>query len=257
MQMPMPWEVEETPFHEFQQDPLPPGPPTERYDTEEGRIYVTPDGPMWSVTTLLGVTADKEYLVEWRERIGDEEADRIVERACERGERMHDALEQRLLNNTDWIDSCLRDKEAEIMARTIETRLVKLDPVVHATERFVWCPIHKYAGSLDGGISLRRGGRLVGATLDFKNSRRYRTVEGILDYRHQVTLYGAAADQRFGVRWDVGLILMAMAEDYLGDDSRAYWVDVVDHRDEALERVRVANEKLGDPAEKLEAHLGG
>ena len=57
------------------------------------RLYETPSG-VWvpSVTTILS-TLPKDGLIAWRERVGDEEADRITEEACDIGSQLHDMLE--------------------------------------------------------------------------------------------------------------------------------------------------------------------
>src|SRR6185436_10771500 len=58
-----------------------------------GRVYNTPNGhQVPSVTTILNMLP-KDGLIEWRARIGDEEADRITSEACEIGTNMHDRLE--------------------------------------------------------------------------------------------------------------------------------------------------------------------
>ena len=56
--------------------------------SEEGkRLYQTPEGTYYSVTTILSGTRDESSLVAWRESIGEERAERIVRTACHRGGR--------------------------------------------------------------------------------------------------------------------------------------------------------------------------
>ena len=46
-----------------------------------------------SVTTILSATKDKKFLDDWRRRIGNEEADKIMKQASTRGSEMHRVLE--------------------------------------------------------------------------------------------------------------------------------------------------------------------
>lgn len=63
-----------------------------RIDGEE-RTYDVPIGRTRSATTILGLTADKQKLEEWRERIGTVEADRIKAVAAGRGTGTHEWVE--------------------------------------------------------------------------------------------------------------------------------------------------------------------
>ncbi len=61
------------------------------------RHYVSPDGKkLDSVTTILGHTMDKTFLVEWRKRIGDKAADQIVKEASNAGTLMHTSVERHI-----------------------------------------------------------------------------------------------------------------------------------------------------------------
>src|SRR3984957_12762145 len=70
--------------------------------TEKGRYYDTPQGPMPSVTTVLNAYQNKEYLVRWRKRIGEEEANRITPQAQNKGNTIHKMAEQYLTNDDKW-----------------------------------------------------------------------------------------------------------------------------------------------------------
>jgi hypothetical protein len=74
-----------------------------RIDGEE-RTYETPLGVSNSVTTVLDITGDKQGLMEWRESIGAELADRIKNLAAFRGTGTHDWIEQYLLTGEDPCD---------------------------------------------------------------------------------------------------------------------------------------------------------
>jgi genome maintenance exonuclease 1 len=61
------------------------------YQTESGERYP-------SVTTFLGEVLDKSGLDAWRERVGEEEANRATNRGARRGTALHDLCEKYVLN---------------------------------------------------------------------------------------------------------------------------------------------------------------
>ena len=64
-----------------------------RKTTEEGRRYFTPDGNAYpSITTVLGVLS-KEGIIAWRQRVGEEEANKISRQAATRGTAVHKLAE--------------------------------------------------------------------------------------------------------------------------------------------------------------------
>ena len=63
-----------------------------------GRHYTTPTGERYpSVTTVLGLKP-KPQLDEWRERVGDEVADRRTKASAKVGSEFHDACERYVKN---------------------------------------------------------------------------------------------------------------------------------------------------------------
>jgi Kyanoviridae exonuclease len=68
-------------------------------DDESGRWYTTPSGEKYpSVTTVLGWNSDKKWLDAWHDRMGKEEAGKILTQAGARGTDVH-ALAEAYLNN--------------------------------------------------------------------------------------------------------------------------------------------------------------
>jgi hypothetical protein len=49
-----------------------------RFQSETGRKYLVNEQPVPSVTTILSATKDRKKLDDWRRRVGNAEADRIM-----------------------------------------------------------------------------------------------------------------------------------------------------------------------------------
>ena len=67
------------------------------------RYYLLPSGEKFkSVTTLLSERLDKSALVKWRNSIGEEEANKIMTQATNRGTAVHNLAENYLMNVDDY-----------------------------------------------------------------------------------------------------------------------------------------------------------
>ena len=66
-------------------------------ENEVGRIYEVDGIPYPSVTTVLSLSA-KEYIEKWRNRVGEDEANKIMKHALSRGNEIHRLAESYLLN---------------------------------------------------------------------------------------------------------------------------------------------------------------
>lgn len=161
------------------------------------RFYETPEGNKYpSVTTILSETLSKEGLKDWRERVGDEEADRIMKYAGERGTKVHKKCE-------DYLYSYIRNEDVyETMEEYIVEPFNKIRKVidekvkiVHNTEFPVYSNIIKTAGTCD--LFATYDG--VPSIIDFKTSLRYKKEEWIDKYFYQVTCYAMMVYEIHGV----------------------------------------------------------
>ena len=54
------------------------------------RLYLTPEGEaLPSVTTILSKTKDKTFLKEWRARVGEKQAEKIISDSSQIGTALH------------------------------------------------------------------------------------------------------------------------------------------------------------------------
>lgn len=162
--------------------------------TENGRVYFTPSGVAYpSVTTILG-SLSKEGIRLWREKVGDEEADKISGRASRRGEALHLACEKYLLNEMDF-------KMRQQMMPNIKELFFQLKPHldksignIYAIEQPLYSHILKTAGRVDciadwnGEISV----------IDFKTSTKEKLEEFIQNYFQQCTCYAEMFEEITG-----------------------------------------------------------
>jgi len=73
----------------------------ERVDMEIGRHYLDSNNKaVPSVTTILsGTSKSKDGLIQWRNRVGEEEADRVIKQSTDIGTAVHEAIENYLNGN--------------------------------------------------------------------------------------------------------------------------------------------------------------
>ena len=68
------------------------------------RYYVLPSGEKFrSVTTVISEASDKTALLEWRKKVGEEEANKISTQAARRGTAVHSLAERYVLNEEDYL----------------------------------------------------------------------------------------------------------------------------------------------------------
>ena len=100
-------------------------PELKRVDKEIGRYYIdSKNQTVPSVTTVLGKTSDKsDSIQQWRNKVGDDEADRITKQSTDIGSMVHEALEN-FLNEKDWKN--FSDDQNGIIANKITDANLKI-----------------------------------------------------------------------------------------------------------------------------------
>lgn len=164
------------------------------------RHYIIDDVPLPSVTTILSDTANKDFLIEWRKRVGPDQATQITTVSATTGTHLHKNLE----NYVNGIDELVGSPMSKIMFNLIKEHGMKYVDEVWGTEVPLYA-LGLYAGTTD----------LVGtwkgqpAIIDFKNSRRLKKKEWIEDYFLQLCAYAIAHNEMFNTEIKTGVILMA------------------------------------------------
>ena len=183
-------------------------PKLERVDTDIGRHYLDSDNkPVPSVTTVLsGTSKSKDGLVQWRNRVGDEEADRIIKQSTDIGTAVHEAIEK-FLNKEDWDD--FDNSSDQILAKSISNKFIK-DALNGITE--IWglevglILDNLYAGTADC-VGLYKD---IPTLIDFKTAKKIKKRDWIEDYFLQGCAYANAHNVMFGT--DIQQIVILMVD---------------------------------------------
>ena len=172
------------------------------------RLYENPWGdPVPSVTTILDKTKPKEKreaLNNWKQRVGEQEAQRVVTEAANTGTYMHAILEH-------WVKNELYTGDATVQSRLMADTVIKnIEP--HITE--VWgsevnlCYPGLYAGTTDL-VGMWKG---KPAILDFKQTNKPKKREWIEDYFMQAAAYGMAHNELYKTNIETAAIFMCSRE---------------------------------------------
>ena len=181
-------------------------PSLERVDTEIGRHYLDSNNdPVPSVTTVLsGTSSSKSGIDQWRQRVGDIEADRVIKQSTDIGTAVHEAIED-YLNGVDW-DNFAKDSD-QIMARNITNKFISdgLNDIDEVWGLEVGLILDKlYAGTADC-VGIYNG---VPTLIDFKTAKRIKKREWIEDYFLQGCAYANAHNVMFDTNIQQVVILM-------------------------------------------------
>ena len=195
-----------------------------RETTESGRKYFTPEGNAYpSITTVLGILS-KQSIMEWRARVGEEEANKISRQAAGRGTAVHKLAEDYLDNVEDWKGKQMPANVASFL--DIKPILDERINNVWFQEEFLYSDKLKCAGQVD--CIAEFDGEL--SIIDFKTSRRVKKKEDITGYFIQMFFYAAAFLERTGVPIKQGVIIMAVD----GNEPLVFKVPVFDYMEHFL-----------------------
>ena len=178
----------------------------ERVDTEIGRHYLDSNNdPVPSVTTVLsGTSTSKSGIDQWRQRVGDIEADRVIKQSTDIGTAVHEAIEN-YLNKHDW-DNFGQDSD-QLMAKNITNKFIAdgLNGIDEVWGLEVGLILDKlYAGTADC-VGIYNG---VPTLIDFKTAKRIKKREWIEDYFLQGCAYANAHNVMFDTNIQQIVILM-------------------------------------------------
>jgi hypothetical protein len=180
-------------------------PDLERVDLDRGRHYIDSTGtPVPSVTTILSGTSTKTGIEQWKRRVGEKEAERVVKESTDIGSAVHESIEEYLHGNK-W--DTFSDSRTDHIAKSITKKFISdgLEAIDEAWGLEVGLILDGlYAGTADC-VGLFRG---LPPIIEFKNPKKKTRREWIEDYFLQGCAYANAHNVMFDTNIKQVVILM-------------------------------------------------
>ena len=184
-----------------------------------------------SVTTILSATKDTRFLDNWRRKVGDKEADRIMRQASTIGTEMHQVLEYHLTGQ-GYYNAMNEGAKPRMMAKTILDN-IKLDEVWGNEISLEY--ENKFAGTCD--LTAIAYGKP--SIVDWKQSNRPKKEEWVDDYKYQLGAYYLAHIKNYGPI-EQGVISIC-TRDLQYQEFRLNESELKEYGDKFLERVEKYN----------------
>jgi genome maintenance exonuclease 1 len=187
--------------------------------TDNGRFYTTPSGEILpSITTVLSVQ-NKSGLDAWRKRVGEEEANRVMNQASLRGTAVHQLAEDYVNNEKDW-------KKGAMPANLFTFNTIK--PLLDKHLNNVWiqeAPLYSERLSVAGRVDCIAEWDGVLSIIDYKTSKRPKPRKYVESYFIQEAAYAAMFLERTGV--PIKQIVTVIAVD--DNEPQVYIEKAIDH----------------------------
>ena len=166
------------------------------------RYYTLPSGKKAPSITSITSFYNRQTFINWRKKVGEEEANKITKVATDRGTKFHDLVEKYLLNED--INS-IKDVLPTTKARLIAAReaLNRIDNI-HALEKPLYSEYFGIAGRVD--CIAEYDGEL--AIIDFKTSKKIKPERWLENYFVQETAYACMYYEMTGIAVDKIVTLM-------------------------------------------------
>ena len=198
-----------------------------RFSDEKGRKYLVDNIKVPSVTTILSRTKDMTQLNDWRRRVGNAEADKIMNQASTVGTEMHKVLEYSL-NGQGYFNMMDEGTKPRMMAKTILEN-IKLDEIWGNEVSL------EYRNMFAGTCDLTAIAYGKPSIVDWKQSNRLKKEEWVDDYKHQLGAYYLAHTLNYGPI-EQGVIAIC-TRDLQYQEFRLSEADLQEYADKFLERV--------------------
>lgn len=196
---------------------------------EKKRYYVTPDGNKYpSITTVLSKLS-KAAILEWRKRVGEEEANRISTQASRRGTKTHTLIENYVQNKQDYLKGAFPD--AIQMFKTAQKVIdEKLDNI-----RGIEIPLYSDELKVAGRCDLIGEWEGELSIVDWKTSRKLKKEEWIENYFLQGTAYALMFEERTGIPVDWIVIVIMVDDESLPQVFRVHKSNYIERLKEVIE----------------------
>ena len=207
-----------------------------RFSDTTGRKYLVDNVKVPSVTAILSATKDMRQLNNWRRRVGEKEADRIMNQASTIGTEMHQVLEY-YLSGGGYYNDMEEGAKPRMMAKTILDN-IKIDEVWGNEISLEYQ--NKFAGTCDMTAVVYGKPSIV----DWKQANRPKKEEWVDDYKHQLGAYYLAHTANYGPI-EQGVVSIC-TRDLKYQEFRLSEADLKEYADKFLNRLEQFN-KLQQP----------
>ena len=176
--------------------------------TDSGRLYTTPEGNKYkSITTVLS-NYNKQAIMEWRQSVGEEQANKISRRAADRGTKVHKICE-------DYLKNEIPELKMQMMMPDLKELFFKIKPhidenvgKIYSQEQALYSDKYRIAGRVD--LIAEWNGKL--SVIDYKTSTKQKEEQDIQNYFMQCTAYALMFAERTGMWIDDIVVLIATEE---------------------------------------------
>lgn len=172
------------------------------------RYYTLENGKKYrSVTTIISQKSDKTALLEWKKRVGEEEAKRVTAMASSRGTAVHSIAEKYVLNQDDYSENVSPINLDTF--NSIKPFIDKYIGTIYGIELPLYSDLLNAAGrtdvvaDFDGTLSI----------VDFKTSKKEKKEEWIRNYFIQTTAYALMYEEMYSVKVPQIAIMIAVDND--------------------------------------------
>ena len=215
---------------------------------DNGRIYDVAGFRLPSVTSILSRTKDQGFLKQWREKVGDKEADRIMNLSSVRGTAMHKYLESHI-TEVGYEDLTDTGKQAKTMAeKVVELGLAPIDEY-YGSEVTMYYP-GLYAGQTDL-VCIHDGKDTI---VDFKQANRPKREEWIDDYKLQIAAYAMAHDYVYNSTIEKGVIMVCTPDLYY-QEFTIEGVELRNWKHKFLKRLNMYHDLIFDEKEQAKIKM--
>jgi len=158
----------------------------------KGRHYVDPEGNQYpSITTVLSILS-REAIQKWRERVGEEEANRISRVASSRGTKIHHIIEKYIQNDSEYLSG--------EMPHNIQT-FKDIQPAIDENLSKIYsieAPLYSKHLGVAGRVDCVGVWNGKDSIIDWKTSRKEKKKEWISNYFMQAAAYAIMWEERTG-----------------------------------------------------------
>lgn len=176
------------------------------------RHYVLPDGvtKLKSVTSIISDKMDKTALLEWKAKVGEEEAKKISTQAARRGTAIHSIAERYVLNEENYF----LDNEMPTNKESFKPIKKILDEHVDNILG-IEVPLYSTALKCAGRTDLVAEYDGVLSVIDFKTSKKMKKADWIENYFIQSTVYAMMFEWIY--KFSVPQIVVVITVDHESD----------------------------------------